>query len=307
MSLQETSEITIEDREALCRAVKSLEHPSLAARLTNIVGSFPWAQTMGTNLSPARITAIARRVGSSLLAAGVNVDLAPVLDVDGRATVPSATNPDGLRSFGGSPGLVTTDGLAFERGLNESHVVSVVKHFPGLGGASGNTDDATARTKPWSVLQSSGLVPFERAIAGGAAAVMVSNASVPGLTALPATLSPVVVNELRDTLGFSGLIVTDALSAGAISAIHLSEPEAMVQALQAGDDLLLNGSPGTAATSLALAHADARAIVTAVTKGSLARSTLVAAAAQVLATRNVLSCANGPASTTSTSTTTTTS
>jgi beta-N-acetylhexosaminidase len=120
---------------------------------------------------------------------------------------------------------------------------------------------------------------------------------------LPSSISPAVVEELRQTLGFTGLIVTDALSAGAISAIHLSEPAAMVKALQAGADLLLNGSPGSAASSFALAEKDANAIVKAVNDGTLPSSTLVAAAAQVLATRNVLAC---PTATTTTSTTTTT-
>ena len=72
-------------------------------RLDNLVGSFPWAQTMGKNLDAAQITAIARRVGTALSAAGVNTDLAPVLDVDGRAQYPGAANPDGYRSFSGVP------------------------------------------------------------------------------------------------------------------------------------------------------------------------------------------------------------
>src|ERR1700689_2004273 len=70
-------------------------------RLTNLVGSFPWAQTMGKNLDAAQITAIARRVGTALSAAGVNTDLAPVLDVDARAQYPGEANPDGYRSFSG--------------------------------------------------------------------------------------------------------------------------------------------------------------------------------------------------------------
>jgi beta-N-acetylhexosaminidase len=109
-------------------------------------------------------------------------------------------------------------------------------------------------------LQKTALAPFEKAIAGGVPAVMLSNASVPGLTALPASLSPAVVSELRQQLGFRGLIVTDSLSAGAISAIHLSEPAAMVRALQAGADLVLNGSPGTPANSLAQAQRDSNAV-----------------------------------------------
>lgn len=259
-------------------------------RLTNFVGSFPWAHTMGLNLSASRITAIAQRAGAALHAVGVTMDLAPVLDVDGRAVAPSATNPDGMRSFSGSPSVVAVDGAAFVQGLSQANETAVVKHFPGLGGASRNTDYGPARTKPWSELQKTALAPFEKAIASGVPAVMLSNASVPGLTTLPASLSPAVVSELRQQLGFRGLIVTDSLSAGAISAIHLSEPAAMVRALQAGADLVLNGSPGTPANSLAQAQRDSNAVAGAVTNGTLSRSTLIAAAAQVLATRNVVAC-----------------
>ena len=169
-------------------------------RLTNVVGSIPWAQTMGKNLSPSRIYAEGSRIGTSLLNAGVNTDLAPVLDVDGRSVEPGVADPDGYRSFSGKPSVVAADGTAFMKGLAAADVTSVVKHFPGLGGASRNTDYGPARTEPWSLLKSTGLVPFESAIDNGASAVMLSNASVPGLTSLPASLSPVVVQELRQTL-----------------------------------------------------------------------------------------------------------
>jgi beta-N-acetylhexosaminidase len=259
-------------------------------RLTNLVGSFPWAQTMGKNLSAAQITSIARRVGTALSTAGVNTDLAPVLDVDGRAQYPGAANPDGYRSFSGVPSVAAADGAAFMKGLQEAGVLSVVKHFPGLGYATRNTDYGPAATLSWAKLQSSGLVPFRQAIAGGATAVMMSNARIPGLTSLPAGISPVAVQALRTTLGFKGLIVTDSLSAGAISALHLAEPAASVLALAAGDDLILFGSPTSVAASLALAAKISNAIVTAVTHGTLQESTLIAAAAQDLAARNQLTC-----------------
>ena len=267
-------------------------------RLTNLVGSFPWAQTMGKNLTAARITAIAQRVGTALSAAGVNTDLAPVLDVDARAQYPGAANPDGYRSFSGVPSIAATDGTAFMKGLQQAGVLSVVKHFPGLGYSTRNTDYGPAATLSWAKLQTTGLVPFRQAIADGASAVMMSNARVPGLTPLPAGLSSVAVEYLRATLGFKGLIVTDSLSAGAISALHLAEPAASVQALVAGDDLILFGSPTSVAASLVLAGQISAAIVTAVTKGTLARSTLVAAAAQDLAARNVLTCVSTTTTTT---------
>jgi beta-N-acetylhexosaminidase len=259
-------------------------------RLTNVVGSFPWAQTMGKNLSAGQITAIARRVGTALAAAGVNTDLAPVLDVDARAQYPGAANPDGYRSFSGVPSIAATDGAAFMRGLAEGGVLSVVKHFPGLGYATRDTDYGPAATLSWAALQTTGLVPFRQAIANGATAVMMSNARIPGLTPLPAGLSPVAVGALRSDLGFKGLIVTDSLSAGAISALHLSVAAASVKALAAGDDLILFGSPTSVTSSLAQAAAISRSIVTAVTNGVLSRSQLTSAAALVLAARNQLTC-----------------
>src|ERR1019366_6884298 len=134
-------------------------------------------------------------------------------------------------------------------------------------------------TLSWANLQTSGLVPFRQAIANGATSVMMSNARVPGLSSLPAGLSPVVVQALRTTLGFKGLIVTDSLSAGAISALHLAEPAASVMALTAGVNLVLFGSPTSVAASLALAARISTAIVNAVTQGTLAKSTLIGAAA----------------------------
>jgi beta-N-acetylhexosaminidase len=261
-------------------------------RLTNLVGSFPWAQTMGKNLDAAQITAIARRVGTALSSAGVNTDLAPVLDVDARAQYPGQANPDGYRSFSGVPSLAATDGTAFMKGLQEAGVLSVVKHFPGLGYATQNTDYGPAATLSWARLQSTGLVPFRQAIADGATAVMMSNARIPGLTPLPAGISPVAVKALRTTLGFKGLIVTDSLGAGAISALHLAVPAASVLALAAGDDLVLFGSPTSVSASLAQAAQISKAIVAALTKGTLSKSTLIAAAAQDLAARNQLSCAS---------------
>lgn len=259
-------------------------------RLTNVIGSIPWAKTMGKNLDAARIASEGQRIGAALLGAGVSVDLAPVLDVDARNVQPGADDPDGLRSFSGTPSVVATDGSAFMTGLAAADVTSVVKHFPGLGGSSRNTDYGPATTLPWSVLKTTGLVPFESAIASGARAVMMSNASVPGLTPLPAGIAPVAVAYLRQALGFRGLIMTDSLSAGAISALRLSVPAAAVRALQAGDNMVLYGLPGSVASSLALARSISNALVAAVTSGVLSRSTLVGDAAQVVATRNHVPC-----------------
>jgi beta-N-acetylhexosaminidase len=267
--------------------------------LTNLVATLPWAQTMGKNLTLTQITAEGKRVGVSMEAAGLNTDLAPVLDVDGRAVEPGASNPDGYRSFSGVPTTAGSDGVAFLNGLRSAGVTAVVKHFPGLGGATGNTDYGSAATVRWATLEKTALVPFEDAISDGATAVMVSNARVPGLTSLPSSISSAVIQVLRQQLGFGGLIVTDSLSAGALGAIHLGVPAASVKALSAGADLVLHGSPSSPGPSLQLAQKTSIAIQQAVTAGTLPLATLQLAAAEVLATRNIVTCPIAPVTTTS--------
>ncbi len=262
-------------------------------RMANLVGSMPWAAQMGKTMTPAQIKALAESVGSRMLASGVGMNLAPVLDVDGRAVLPGQQDPDGFRSFSGETPVVTADGAAFMEGMVDSGVVPVVKHFPGLGGVSENTDDGPAWTLPWSTLEKVALPPFEAAINEGAPAVMVSNAKVRGFTSVPASISAkLVTGELREALGFKGLIVTDSLSAGALSdpPLSLSVPAAAVDSLEAGDDMVLFGSTGTTSGDLSLAAATSDAIVSAVTSGALQKSTLVNAAAEVLATKKVNLC-----------------
>jgi beta-N-acetylhexosaminidase len=187
--------------------------------------------------------------------------------------------------------VVVTDGEAFAAGLAAAGVTPVVKHFPGLGGSTGNTDDGPASTLPWAVLKASALHTFETAINRGAPAIMVANARVPGLTALPASLSSaVMVGVLRNWLHFKGLVMTDTLTAGAISAVPLSAQSAAADAIIAGADLVLLGAQTTTTADVALALSVSHAIVGAVTAGRLARSTLVGAVTHDLAARGIVVC-----------------
>ncbi|HEV8065518.1 MAG TPA: glycoside hydrolase family 3 N-terminal domain-containing protein, partial [Acidimicrobiales bacterium] len=208
-------------------------------RMSNLVGNLPWPATMASTWSPGEITSQLAAVAERMLANGVNMDLAPVVDVDGRAIVPGETDPDGYRSFSGTTSVVVTDGIAYMKGLEQGGVIPVLKHFPGLGGSSGNTDDEPAHTLPWSRLQQVAIPPFAQAIEAGAPAVMISNATVPGLSpTLPASLSPAVIeNELVGALGFHGLVITDSLSANAISAAGFSVASASAAAIEAGADM----------------------------------------------------------------------
>lgn len=260
-------------------------------RMANLVGNMPWPRQMAERMTTGQIYALTRQVARKMLANGVNVDLAPVLDVDGRNVSPSASDPDGYRSFGGSTSVATRDGLAYLEGMMAGGVVPVVKHFPGLGGASGNTDDGPATTLPWSRLKKVALPPFETAIAHGVPAVMTSNAVVPGLTTVPVSISQVATTTvLRRQMGFRGLVITDSLSAGALSDIGYSVRKAAVAALRAGADVVLYGLSSSSAADVSEAVAIRKAIVVAVRTGGLRRSLLDEEAAEVLATKHVKLC-----------------
>ena len=243
------------------------EEGGVVQRMANLVGSIPSARQMGATMTPAQIEQLALGLAQRMRAAGVTMDLAPVLDVDGGQG-PNNFNADGTRSFSANVAMASSDGVAFATGLRNGGIVPVVKHFPGLGGATGNTDVTAAATQSWSALQSGGLRPFEAAIAAHVPAVMVANATVPGLTNQPASISPAVINGiLRGQLGFQGLVMTDSLSAVALSASGYTVPRAAVAAPT-------NSYSGT----------------TTVNAGTLSRAALETAAGRVLAAKGVDLC-----------------
>jgi beta-N-acetylhexosaminidase len=259
-------------------------------RMANLVGSVPTARFMGRHWTPSHIRSVAHDVAERMHAAHVTMDLAPVLDLDGRAG-PNAKDAIGTRSFGTHVKPATRDGLAFARGLEAGGVVPVVKHFPGIGAADANTDLHPASTPPWSEVQAHDLKPFRSAIDAGLQAVMVSNARVPGLTKLPASLSRAAVQRvLRHDLGFTGLVLPDSLTAGAVSAAGFGLAKAAVRGLVVGDDMVLFGAPrdrlrDTTSTVV-------RAVASAVGDGTLPRTRLEAAVGHVLAAKNVDLCAS---------------
>src|SRR5438309_1525396 len=263
------------------------EEGGVVQRMANLVGSIPSARQMGATMTPAQIEELAFGLAQRLRAANVTMDLAPVLDVDGGQG-PNNLNADGTRSFSANVATASNDGVAFATGLRRGGIIPVVKHFPGLGGATGNTDVTAAATQSWSALQS-GLSAFEAAIAAHLPAVMVANATVPGLTNQPASVSPAVINGiLRGRFGFQGLVITDSLSAVALSASGYTVPRAAVAALVAGADMILyNADPSTVA---AVTSQTVSAIVSAVNAGALSRAALEAAVGRVLTAKGVDLC-----------------
>ena len=255
-------------------------------RLAALTGALPWPRDLAAG-GPDAVRAAAARMGRALRALTVRIDLAPVADLD-AGPGPDATHPDGKRSFSADPQTATADVLAFARGLLDAGIVPVVKHFPGLGTATANTDASAASTAPLSSLQGRDLVPFAAAARAGLPAVMTSNAVVPGLSSLPVSLSAAATRLLRQTLGFRGAIITDSLSAHAITAAGYSLGSAAVQALSAGADAVIIGGGG--ADGAALARSVRASIVAAVASGRLSTARLREAVNRLAALMGTTTC-----------------
>ncbi len=275
-------------RGGVAPLVMADEEGGSVQRMANLVGWVPSAREMGATMTPSEIRNRAEALARRMRAAGVTMDLAPVLDLDGGSG-PNQRDAVGTRSFSVNVRVAAADGLAFADGLRAGGVLPVVKHFPGLGGATGNTDSERAATQPWSTLERAGVLPFEDAVEAHAATVMISNARVPGLTDRPASVSATVITTLlRDELGYRGLVITDSLSAAAVSASGYSVPEAAVAAVQAGADMVLFTATASALPSLTARVVSA--LVTAAAEGRLPRSRLVDAVAHILAAKGVDLC-----------------
>lgn len=222
------------------------------SRLAGIVPSIPPARELGSR-PPEEVGALATEQGEALAALGVTTVYAPVLDVV-AASVP-ADGVIGDRSFGGDPDTVRRAGVAYLRGLRAGGVNPVAKHFPGHGASTTDShEQLPVVTEPLTALERRDLPPFEAAVAAGVPAVMVGHLLVTDLDPdNPASLSPAAVRLLREQLGFTGVIVTDALEMGAISggrAGPRNQPAAAAQALAAGSDQLLLGADATNVTAV---------------------------------------------------------
>lgn len=198
---------------------------------------FPGNMALGAAGDPRNAVAAADITGQELRALGINMNLAPVLDVN--------INPDnpviGVRSFSENPQLVADLGKAAVKAYQEN-VVSTAKHFPGHGDTA--TDSHVGLpviTHTREQLDQIDLVPFKAAIDAGIQAVMTAHILVPALddSGMPATFSkPILTGLLRDELGFDGVIITDALTmAGA--RVFATEAEMPVASIRAGADIIL--------------------------------------------------------------------
>jgi len=200
---------------------------------------FPGNMALGAVGSEQSAYEIALASGLELRALGVNLNLAPVVDVNNNPANPVIS----VRSFGEDPQQVARLADAQIRGYQNAGVATCIKHFPGHGDTA--TDSHLAMpTVPYEMerLERIELVPFKSGIAAGTDCVMTAHISFPALTGdaqLPATLSPVVLQQLlREQRGFQGVIMTDCLEMDAI-AETVGVAKGTVLAQQAGNDLIL--------------------------------------------------------------------
>jgi beta-N-acetylhexosaminidase len=219
----------------------------------NPAKGFPATRTqaaVGATGDPAVARAAGEAMGTTMHTAGIDLDLAPVVDVN--------VNPDNPaigalgRSFSADPAVVAAMAEAEIRGLHTAGVRTVVKHFPGLGSAAANTDFAVVDvTKTWSAAE---LGPYRTLIAAGVLDGIMSGNIVNRTLdpdGVPASLSaPIIQGSLRGRLGWTGAIVTDDLGAVAITSRY-KQADAVARALGAGNDLLVFANQATYVPDLA--------------------------------------------------------
>jgi beta-N-acetylhexosaminidase len=278
----------VQDRQQLARLTASLRSAAIepviaideeggdVTRISHQTGSdYPGNAALGAIDDTDLTRSVYAALGADLAALGINLDLAPAVDVNTAADNPVI----GTRSFGAEPDLVARHAAAAVAGLQSAGVAACAKHFPGHGSTTLDSHLVLATVDaPLSVLRSRDLPPFEAAIAADVRAIMPSHLRVPELTGdLPASLSRRAQTDLlRGDLGFTGVIVSDGLEMRAVSEPY-GIPEAAVRAVMAGTDLLCLGRDQDRLSFLAVKAA----LIDAVRSGRLPGERLEEAAARV--------------------------
>jgi beta-N-acetylhexosaminidase len=261
----------LQERSPLPLLVTSDLEAGTAIRLN---GGTPFPPNMGIGAAGSdtnayelgRITALEGR------AVGIHLAFAPVADVNNNPANPIINT----RSFGEDPASVARLVAAEIRGLQEHGMLSGAKHFPGHGDTGTDSHIALPVSNvDWRRLDSVELVPFRSAIAAGVASIMSAHIALPGVDGgllRPGTVAPnILTGILRDSLGFKGLVVTDALNMGGVA--NMYGAEAGVRAFVAGADILLQPADPKIAIN---------AMVAAVARGEISRERLDRSVRRVL-------------------------
>ena len=208
--------------------------PSNRLKSLKVLREMPAARDLAI-LDDAEVRKWGKRVGQSMQAIGLNMNLAPVLDMS-----PTGHMADNRRSFSGDPEVVSVKATAYSRGLLEAGVLPIGKHFPGYGDLAGDSDHALV-SAPWEkarVLKELAVFQRVREVLAG---VMLANVAYPAFNARPAILAPELVKLAHDN---DWVAVTDDLSIQLLAdAIGGTSEDVLKQALLAGNDLLLTTAP----------------------------------------------------------------
>jgi beta-N-acetylhexosaminidase len=252
-------------------------------RLAHLTGSpYPGNAALGAVDDVALTRAVYWALGADLAAVGINMDLAPSVDVNTAAGNPII----GTRSFGDNTALVSRHAAAAVHGLQSAGVAACAKHFPGHGSTREDSHTMVATIDgDLARVRERDIPPFAAAIAAGVAAIMPGHLRLPGVTGkLPATQSVAALGWLlRGELGFTGVIISDALEMRAVSGRN-GIADAAVRAVAAGVDLLCLGRDQDEEDYLAVRGA----LAGAVRAGTLSAARLEEAAARVSGFRTVL-------------------
>ena len=228
-------------------------------------------------------TQAGRGAAANLRGVGMNVNLAPVLDVYRKA---GDFDDQFGRSYSMHPAVVSALGANMIKAQQAGRVAATAKHFPGLGAAAAaqNTDIRPVTLNlPLATIRSLDEAPFKTAVSAGVRLVMMSWATYPSIQTRPAGLSPKVVQgELRSRLKFTGVTITDALEAGALKSYGTTQNRTLLAA-QAGMDLIL-----ASAQNVTQGQQARGALAAAYSKGTLNRQAFLASVNRVIALRRGL-------------------
>ncbi len=197
----------------------------------------PDSRTVGKSNDASLAKALGGLLAAELRAMGLNLDFAPVLDINSNPNNPVI----GVRSFGNNAEIVAKMGVAEMQGLQEGGIIAAVKHFPGHGDTSVDSHrELPVVNKKLEELRKFEWVPFRSAIESGVDVVMAAHILFPRIdNEVPASLSKIIIgDQLRGTLGYDGVVITDEMTMGAI-ANHYGIVNGSLQAIQAGSDIVM--------------------------------------------------------------------
>jgi beta-N-acetylhexosaminidase len=202
------------------------------------VEKFPYQMTLGAIRNDSLIYLFGKEVAGQCRRIGVNIDLAPVADINNNQANPVIN----YRSFGENRENVTSKSLMYINGLQQNGVIATAKHFPGHGDTDVDShSDLPVINHTQQRLDSIELYPFMRLINEGTGSIMTGHLNLPALDTaryLPSSLSSSVIKKLlRNRLGFTGLVITDAMNMKGITK-YFGPGEAEARALEAGNDVV---------------------------------------------------------------------